>query len=116
MGPTKAQVVLIFVVMGFLASLSLFAEDVEPGRKAPASAETDEKALAYPCPMSFVAKTRTAKTVGKGHVSFSLTPRHIDYDEVMGKDEHYYDLPEGDKNRKLKTVLVAKYGWQGIII
>jgi len=97
--------IVVFAVAVFLAALPLFAEDVEAGNEA------RETALAHPCCIGFLTKTRSAKMVGKGRVCFSLMSQHMDYEEVMGGDGYYHRLAEGDENRKLKAVLVAKYGW-----
>jgi len=111
MKPIRAEIMLMLLAAGFPACLRLFAGESEPGKKAPAVADSEEKSLIHPCPDSFLTKTRTARTVGKARISSSLTAQHIDYDQVMGKDGDYRDLAWGDENRKLKTTLTVKYGW-----
>jgi hypothetical protein len=61
--------------------------------------------------MSFFTKTRSAKTVGKGHVSVSLKVQHFDWNLVRGTDDKYHGRPSDQSKRQLSTVLCTKYGW-----
>jgi hypothetical protein len=61
-------------------------------------------------PMSFFTKTRSAKTVGKDHLSVSLKVQHFDWDQVRTGGD-YFSRPSSDSKRKLSSVLCAKYGW-----
>jgi len=77
---------------------------------------TAKRELAAPAwlgkyPMSFFTKTRSAKTVGKGHLSISLKIQHFDWDMVRGSDDEYHSRVSADTKRKLTTVLCTKYGW-----
>ena len=107
----KREIVLPFLLTSFAVWFSLCAQEAESGKEASAPSQPQERELRYPCPMSLITKTRTAKTVGKGHFSVSLKTQYIDYDESMGKDGRYHALSVGDKNRKLITLLTTKYGW-----
>ncbi len=75
----------------------------------------DESSEIYPwCgqyPMSFFTKARSAKTVGKGHVSVSLKVQHFDWNLVKGADGKYHGRPSGQQKQRLITVLCTKYGW-----
>ncbi len=62
-------------------------------------------------PMSFFTKTRSAKTVGMGHLSVALKIQHFDWDRKEGSDENYHSLPSCDSKKKLSTIFCAKYGW-----
>ncbi len=61
--------------------------------------------------MSGFVRARSAKTVGKDHLSFSLKVQYLDYDEFRDDAGRYHNLPGGDYSRKLSSVLCAKYGW-----
>ncbi|MEN8127524.1 MAG: transporter, partial [Planctomycetota bacterium] len=61
--------------------------------------------------MSFFTKTRTAKTIGKDHLSIALKMQYFDWDEKRDASGDYHSLPSGDKKRKLTNVFCAKYGW-----
>lgn len=61
--------------------------------------------------MSFFTKTRTAKTVGKDHISFALKMQYFDWDKKKDSFGNYRPLPSGDKKEKLSSVFVTKYGW-----
>jgi len=62
-------------------------------------------------PMSFITKTRTANTVGKGHLSAALKLQHFDWDQVKGADGTYADRPAGQDKERLAATLCLKYGW-----
>ena len=61
--------------------------------------------------MSFFTKTRSAKTVGKGHLSVSLKYQHYDWTWVRGADNHYHNRPSGPQKQRTIFVLCTKYGW-----
>jgi len=61
--------------------------------------------------MSFLTKARSAKTVGKGHISVSLKVQHFDWNLVRGIDDKYHGRPSGQSKRQLSMVLCTKYGW-----
>ncbi len=60
--------------------------------------------------ISLFTKTRTAKTVGKGHLSVAMKLQYFDYDDKRDSSGRYHDLGD-DHNRKTKGVLTMKYGW-----
>ncbi len=62
-------------------------------------------------PMSLFTKTRSANTVGKGHLSASLKVQHFDWDEIRTTSGDYFSRPSPDTKRKLTSVLCMKYGW-----
>ncbi len=61
--------------------------------------------------MSFFTKARSAKTVGKDHLSVSLKVQHFDWNLVRGADDEYHGRPSGQSKRQLNMVLCTKYGW-----
>ena len=61
--------------------------------------------------MSFFVKARSAKTVGKNHLSVSLKVQHFDWTQVRGADDEYHGRPSGQQKQRLTTVLCTKYGW-----
>jgi len=61
--------------------------------------------------MSFFTKTRSAKTVGKDHLSVSLKYQHFDWTQVRGADKDYHDRTSGQQKQKSAFVLCSKYGW-----
>jgi len=63
------------------------------------------------CCMSFVTKTRTARTVGKGRLCLSLKVQEFDYDEKLNAQDAYHDLGGDDKYQRLGATLSLKYGW-----
>lgn len=62
-------------------------------------------------PMSFITKTRTANTVGKGHLSAALKLQHFDWDQVRGAGGTYADRSAGQSKERLAATLCLKYGW-----
>ena len=61
--------------------------------------------------MSFFTKTRSAKTVGKDHVSVSLKVQHFDWTQVRGSSGGYHGRTSGQEKQRLATTLCTKYGW-----
>lgn len=61
--------------------------------------------------MSFFTKTRSAKTVGKNHLSVSLKYQHFDWTKVRGTDNHYNNRTSGQDKERSIFVLCTKYGW-----
>ncbi|NQU24399.1 MAG: hypothetical protein HQ567_24215 [Candidatus Nealsonbacteria bacterium] len=61
--------------------------------------------------MSLFVKTRTAKTVGKDHLSLSFKSRWAEYDQRRNPQGEYDDLVAGDSYRRRCDVVCAKYGW-----
>jgi len=84
---------------------------VVPNNKAAGADETETHPWVGKYCMSLFTKTRTAKTVGKGHISTSLKVQHFDWNLVRGADNDYHGRGEGQSKRKLATTLCTKYGW-----
>jgi len=61
--------------------------------------------------MSFFTKTRSAKTVGKDHLSVSLKYQHFDWTQVRGADKDYHSRTSGQQKQKSVFVFCSKYGW-----
>ena len=61
--------------------------------------------------MSIFTKTRTAKTVGKGHLSAAIKVQHFDWDEVKDADDDYHGRTSGQSKERLASTLCLKYGW-----
>jgi len=61
--------------------------------------------------MSIFTKTRTAKMVGKDHISVALKVQHFDWDEVRGSDGDYHNRTSGQEKQRLAATLCTKYGW-----
>lgn len=61
--------------------------------------------------MSLFTKARTAKTVGKGHLSVALKVQHFDWDKVKQSEGSYASRAAGQSKERLATTLCLKYGW-----
>ena len=61
--------------------------------------------------MSFFTKTRSAKTVGKDHLSVSLKYQYNDWTQVRGADNDYHNRTSGQQKQRSTFVLCTKYGW-----
>jgi len=61
--------------------------------------------------MSFVSRTRTAKTVGKGRLSVSLKVQHLDCDERRNQQDEYHELRGDEKFERVTNTLSVKFGW-----
>lgn len=59
--------------------------------------------------MSFFVRARSAKVVGKGHLSLAIKTQFIDYQEKR-IDGEYESLRGADEYRVIKGVFTAKYG------
>jgi hypothetical protein len=97
----------------FVVSLSLFvfAEAVETGEEPVVAESANVAPWIGKYPMSGFVRVRTAKTVGKDHLSFSLKMQYCDYDEYRDAAGCYCDLAGEECNKKSSSVLTAKYGW-----
>lgn len=60
--------------------------------------------------MSLFTKTRSAKTVGKGHLSVSLKVQHFDWTRVR-TGGGYHGRTSGQQKQRLTATLCTKYGW-----
>jgi hypothetical protein len=61
--------------------------------------------------MSFFTKTRSAKTVGKKHLSVSLKVQHFDWTQVKSANGDYHHRASGQQKQRLAATLCTKYGW-----
>jgi len=61
--------------------------------------------------MSFFTRARSAKMVGKGHMSAAVKVQHFDWDLVKGADGDYHGRASGQDKERLATTLCLKYGW-----
>jgi hypothetical protein len=103
----------LFVPALVLALVSAFvrAESAEEAEESMGVAPSKPAAWVGKYPMSGFSRVRTAKTVGKGHLSLSLKMQYCDYDEFLDAGGCYEDLAGGDCNRKFSMVLCSKFGW-----
>jgi len=79
--------------------------------KQSVSSTDKEQCTLSGCCMSFVTKTRTAKTVGKERLCLSLKVQEVDYHEKLDAQDEYHDLHGNDKYQRLSATFSAKYGW-----
>jgi len=84
------------------------AQVAETGSSQSASS-TDPWCGKYP--MSFFTKTRSSKTVGKGHLSVGWKFQHFDWSRVRGADNHYHERRSGQTKSQVFNLLCLKYGW-----
>ena len=103
---------MLLVVFGtFEICLPVNAQGDQAGEQKSVAKDIENEPWIGKYPMSFFTKTRSAKTVGKDHLSVSLKIRYFDWDRKKGIDKKYHSLPSGDSKKKLITVFCAKYGW-----
>ncbi len=62
-------------------------------------------------PMSMFTKTRSAKTVGKGKISFSLKTQYFNSDQKKQAGGGYNSLSYGQSREIWKNTFCTKYGW-----
>jgi hypothetical protein len=104
----------VVTVMVLLTFLHMAAAQAASGAGSEKGASNDAVAGIYPwcgkyC-MSFFTKTRSANTVGKGHLSVSLKAQHFDWDQVR-LDGGYQSRPLGQSKQRYQNTLTFKYGW-----
>lgn len=107
MGKSLAKSVLLLV---FLA-LAISARPAEGEDQPAAGGKQTKSPWIGNYPMSGFVRARTAKVVGKDHLSLSLKTQYWDNDEYLNETGSYSDLPGEDYSRKFSAVLCAKYGW-----
>jgi len=98
-------------VMIFVICVPAIAQGDQAEEQKSVVKDTENKPWIGKYPMSFFTKTRSAKTVGKDHLSISLKCQYFDWDRKCGSDKLYHDLPAGDTKKKLSIVFCTKYGW-----
>jgi hypothetical protein len=109
---------LSLLILAVLAASAVQAQQTPPRDlgldfQAPAAAPaapTGANSWLGKYPMSIFTKTRTAKLVGKGHLSLCMKFQSFDYDD-MSTIGGYKELDPGDSFRQMKACFVAKYGW-----
>lgn len=100
-----------FVLLVFITTLAV----VTKGAGTNQGSSTGQENGLYPwcgqyC-MSFFTKTRSAKTVGKDHLSVSLKYQYYDWTQVRGADKDYHNRTSGQQKQRSVFVLCSKYGW-----
>lgn len=103
------KIVLMLLVLIFACHVT--AQSSESNQKSSGEGNSELYPWIGQYCMSFFTKTRSAKTVGKGHVSVSLKVQHFDWNLVRGADDKYHGRPSGQSKRQLRTVVCTKYGW-----
>ena len=106
MNSTKTLVLLLFVT-----TFALMAEGGEISKKSSDAQENGVNPWCGQYPMSFFTKTRSAKTVGKDHLSVALKYQYFDWTQVRGADNNYHDRTSGQQKQRSMLVLCSKYGW-----
>jgi len=105
------KVEMSLVRLAFVAVLAVVAE----GAGTNGGGSTEQGNELYPwcgqyC-MSFFTKTRSAKVVGKDHLSVSLKYQYYDWTQVRGADNDYHNRTSGQQKQRSVFVLCSKYGW-----
>ena len=95
----------------FVVAIAVVVRSTEANQASSSNQETQLYPWCGQYCMSFFTKTRSAKTVGKGHVSVALKAQHFDWNLVRGADNKYHGRPSGQSKRQLSTVVCTKYGW-----
>jgi len=101
----------ILMLLTFVATFSLTAETAETNQGSSAGQENGLYPWCGKYCMSFFTKTRSAKTVGKDHLSVSLKYQYFDWTQVRGADKDYHKRTSGQQKQKSVFVLCSKYGW-----
>lgn len=104
---SKKILILLTCMVTFFAT----AEGAEKSQVSPAGQENGLYPWCGQYCMSFFTKTRSAKTVGKDHLSVSLKYQYFDWDMVRGADKDYHNRTSGQQKKKSAFVLCSKYGW-----
>ena len=101
----------IVLLLACVAVFALVAEAAETGLGSSAGQEKELHPWCGQYCMSFFTKTRSANTVGKGHLSVSLKYQYYDWDQVRGADNDYHNRTSGQSKERSIFVLCSKYGW-----
>ena len=99
------------VLLLFVTAFAFTAEGSETGKKSSSEQENGVNPWCGQYPMSFFTMTRSAKTVGKDHLSVSLKYQYYDWTQVRGADNNYHDRASGQQKQRSVFVLCSKYGW-----
>jgi len=101
----------IFVPLVFMVMFAVVTEGAATCEGSSAGQENELYPWCGQYCMSFFTKTRSAKTVGKDHLSMSLKYQYYDWDQVRGADKDYHERTSGQQKQKSVFVLCSKYGW-----
>jgi hypothetical protein len=98
-----------------LVITTMLSVETAYGSELNADSQDNTKTNIYPwcgqyC-MSLFTKTRSANTVGKGHVSVSLKAQHFDWDQVKRTGGSYHSRTSGQEKQRWIATLCTKYGW-----
>lgn len=99
------------ILLAMIIACALTAQSAEANQKSPSEGKPEVYSWCGQYCMSFFTKTRSARTVGKGHVCVSLKVQHFDWTMVRGSDDKYHGRPSGQQKQRFVTVLCTKYGW-----
>ena len=99
------------VLLLFVATCALIAEGAETGKESSGKQENGVHPWCGQYCMSFFTKTRSAKTVGKDHLSVAMKYQYYDWDQVRGADKDYHNRASGQQKERSIFVFCAKYGW-----
>jgi len=101
----------ISVLLAFIVTFTVVTEGVAMSEEGFTGQENGLYPWCGKYCMSFFTKARSAKTVGKDHLSVSLKYQYFDWDLVRGADNDYHDRTSGQQKQKSAFVLCSKYGW-----
>jgi hypothetical protein len=101
----------ILMSLAFVATFALIAEGTGTTQGSSAGQEEELHPWCGQYCMSFFTKTRSAKTVGKDHLSMSFKYQYFDWTQVMGNDKDYHGRTSGQQKQRSTLVLCSKYGW-----
>ncbi len=101
----------ILPMLAFTVMFAVATDGAATSQAGPAGQEDELYPWCGKYCMSFFTKTRSAKTVGKDHLSVSLKYQYFDWTQVRGSDGDYHGRPSGQQKQKSAFVLCSKYGW-----
>jgi len=101
----------ILILLSFMVTFLTTVEGAEKSQENPVGQENEFYPWCGKYCMSFFTKTRSAKTVGKDHLSVALKYQYFDWTQVRGSDENYHGRTSGQQKQKSVFVLCSKYGW-----
>jgi hypothetical protein len=101
----------VTMLLGVVAACSATARGIDPNQGSAAGHDVQLYPWCGQYCMSFFTKTRSAKTVGKDHVSVSLKYQYYDWTRVRGNDNKYHGRASGQQKQKTAFVVCTKYGW-----
>jgi len=99
------------ILLAMIIACAVTAQSAEANQKSPSEGKPEVHSWCGQYCMSFFTKTRSAKTVGKGHLSVSLKFQHFDWNLVRGSDDKYHGRTPGQQKQRTAFTLCTKYGW-----